>query len=94
MRAICAPWIAARFGTPASHEHAVEAILMAVWTADDWSAAIREPRLAADEPLDAEKLADWQRRLAQGSCQSGASLPRFANQTAMILMRFRSGWKR
>jgi hypothetical protein len=26
--------------------------------------------------------------------QSGGSLPRFANQTATISMRFRSGWKR
>lgn len=50
---------------PEKIEHAVEAILMAVWNADDWSAAIRDPRLAADEPLDPDQLADWQRRLAQ-----------------------------
>jgi hypothetical protein len=50
---------------PEEIEHAVEAILMAIWTADDWSAAIRDPRLAADEPLDPDQLADWQRRLAQ-----------------------------
>jgi hypothetical protein len=42
----------------------VEAILAAVWTADDWVAAIRDPRLAADEPLDPDQLADWKRRLA------------------------------
>ncbi|MEO6777657.1 MAG: hypothetical protein ABI467_32320 [Kofleriaceae bacterium] len=43
-----------------------------------------DPCLVADEPLDADQLADWQRR------QSGGSLPRLANQTATISMRLRS----
>ncbi len=50
---------------PDEIEHAVKAILTTIWTADDWNAAIRDPRLAADEPLDPDQLAEWQRRLAQ-----------------------------
>lgn len=44
-------------------QRAVEQILASIWTADDWDAAIREPALVADEPLDARQRADWQRRL-------------------------------
>jgi hypothetical protein len=46
---------------------AVERILSAIWTDDDWRAAIRDPRLAADEPLDADQRAEWQRLLGAGS---------------------------
>lgn len=42
----------------------VEDILSAIWKADDWNAAIRDPELVRWEPLSAEQLADWQRRLA------------------------------
>jgi hypothetical protein len=48
---------------PAEVETAVEAILSTIWTADDWDAAIRDPRLASDEPLDANQLDEWRRRL-------------------------------
>jgi hypothetical protein len=50
--------------SPRKIERAVEAILASVWTADDWAAAIRDPRLTADEPLGPEQLADWRRLLA------------------------------
>jgi hypothetical protein len=49
---------------PEQIETAVESILTAIWSADDWAAAIRDPQLAADEHLDAKQLAEWQRRLA------------------------------
>jgi len=48
---------------PGEIEQAVERILSAVWSSDDWVAALREPRLAADEALSGERLAAWQRQL-------------------------------
>jgi hypothetical protein len=50
-------------GEPGELERAVENILSSVWSADDWAVAIRDPRLAADEWLDADQLAEWQRQL-------------------------------
>lgn len=45
-------------------KQAVAQILATIWTADDWDAAIRDPELVAFEPLDADQLSDWQRRLS------------------------------
>jgi len=39
-------------------------ILARIWKADDWAAAIRDPQLAHNEPLNREQLAEWQRMLA------------------------------
>ena len=44
-------------------ERAIKDILSTIWTADDWDAAIRDPAIIADEPLDATQRADWQQRL-------------------------------
>ncbi len=52
---------------PDEVERAVAAILGTVWSVDDWRAAIRDPQLARDEPLDRDQLADWQRRLSAGA---------------------------
>ena len=56
--------LSVRGGEPGELEQAVERILSAVWSSDDWVAALREPRLAADEMLSGERLAAWQRQLA------------------------------
>jgi hypothetical protein len=40
-------------------EPAVEAILGSIWDADDWLAAIRDPRLASDEGIGGDQLAGW-----------------------------------
>jgi hypothetical protein len=46
---------------------AVERILSAIWADDDWRAAIRDPQLVADEPVDPDELATWNRLLSAGS---------------------------
>jgi hypothetical protein len=52
-----------RGGEPGAVEQAVEHVLSAVWSSDDWIAAIRDPRLSADEALSGERLAEWQCQL-------------------------------
>jgi hypothetical protein len=55
--------LSVRGAEPGELERAVEQILSTVWSSDDWIAAIRDPRLSADETLSGERLAEWQRQL-------------------------------